>query len=158
MTLHVPAPDGRLLEVLVSGPGDGFPLVFHHGTPQAAVPDPVLEAAAAERGLRVVAWSRPGYGGSTPRADGATTATVADDAADVAVILDHLGLGEFLSVGWSGGGPRSLACAAVRVPRPLPEVGFVRSAISLATRRAYAAPGHRYVATLGSWPPTSVTA
>jgi pimeloyl-ACP methyl ester carboxylesterase len=61
----------------------------------------------------VVAWSRPGYGGSTRRADGATTATVADDAADVAVILDHLGLGEFVSVGWSGGGPRSLACAAV---------------------------------------------
>jgi pimeloyl-ACP methyl ester carboxylesterase len=113
MTLHVPAPDGRLLEVLLSGPDDGFPLVFHHGTPQAAVPDPLLEGAAAERGLRVVAWSRPGYGGSTRRADGATTATVADDAADVAVILDHLGLGEFLSVGWSGGGPRSLACAAV---------------------------------------------
>ena len=113
MTLYVPTPDGRLLEVLVSGPEDGLPLVFHHGTPQAAVPDPVLEQAAAERGLRVVAWSRPGYGGSTRRADGATTATVADDAADVAVILDHLGLGEFVSVGWSGGGPRSLACAAV---------------------------------------------
>ena len=113
MTLHVPAPDGRLLEVLVSGPDDGFPLVFHHGTPQAAVPNPLLDTAADERGLRVVAWSRPGYGGSTRRADGATTATVADDAADVAVILDHLGLGEFVSMGWSGGGPRALACAAM---------------------------------------------
>ena len=111
MTLHVPAPDGRLLEVLVSGPDDGFPLVFHHGTPQAAVPDPLLDAAAAERGLRVVACSRPGYGGSTRRADGATTATVADDAADVAVILDHLGLGEFVS--WAGP-------AAVPGPWPAP--------------------------------------
>ena len=55
MTLHVPAPDGRLLEVLVSGPDDGFPLVFHHGTPQAAVPTRCWTTAADERGLRVVA-------------------------------------------------------------------------------------------------------
>ena len=52
---------------------------------------------------------------------------------------------------------RGSAIAAVRVPRPLPEVGFVRSAISLATRRAYAAVGRRYVATLGSRARTSVT-
>jgi pimeloyl-ACP methyl ester carboxylesterase len=113
MTLDVRTPDGRSLEVLLAGPQDGFPLVYHHGTPQGAVPDPLLEAAAAERGLRVVAYSRPGYGGSTPRPDGATTATVADDARDVAVVLDHLGLDRFVTLGWSGGGPRSLACAAV---------------------------------------------
>jgi pimeloyl-ACP methyl ester carboxylesterase len=112
MTMHVPTPDGRTLEVLVDGPEDGFPLVFHHGTPQGAVPDPALNEAAAARGLRVVAYSRPGYGGSTPRSD-ADTATVADDALDVATILDHLGLDRFVSLGWSGGGPRTLACAAV---------------------------------------------
>lgn len=113
MDLHVPAPDGRTLEVLVAGPDDGFPLVFHHGTPQAAVADPRLEKAAADRNLRVVSYSRPGYGASPPRPLGARTATIADDAADTAVILDHLGLGEFVTVGWSGGGPRALACAAV---------------------------------------------
>ena len=38
---------------------------------------------------------------------------MADDAADVVTILDHLGLDEFVTLGWSGGGPRSLACAAL---------------------------------------------
>jgi pimeloyl-ACP methyl ester carboxylesterase len=119
MTLHVPTPDGRTLEVLVSGPEDGFPLVFHHGTPQGVVPDPQLDGPAAERGLRVVSYSRPGYGASTPRSNGVESATVADDVADVATILDHLGLGRFLTLGWSGGGPRSLACAALLPDRCL---------------------------------------
>jgi pimeloyl-ACP methyl ester carboxylesterase len=113
MALHVPTPDGRTLEVLLGGDPDGLPLVFHHGTPQGAVVDPDLDRAASERGLRLVTYSRPGYGESTPRPDAATTATVADDAQDTATILDHLGHGEFVTLGWSGGGPRSLACAAV---------------------------------------------
>ncbi len=108
----VETPDGRTLEVLGYGAEDGFPLVFHHGTPVAAVLDPALDRAATSRGLRVLAASRPGYGESTPRADHGTTSTVADDARDSARILDSLGLGEFVSLGWSGGGPRSLACAA----------------------------------------------
>jgi len=112
MSLRVPTSDGRTLEVLVYGAPDGFPLVHHHGTPQAAVPDPALDRAATERGLRVVACSRPGYGASTPRGAGLGAATVADDAADVATVLDHLGDDRFLTLGWSGGGPRSLACAA----------------------------------------------
>lgn len=113
MTLIVPTPDGRTLEVLDTGPRDGFPLVHHHGTPQGAVPFGILERPAAERNLRVISYSRPGYGSSTPRADATTTATVADDAIDTATILDHLGLSEFVTLGWSGGGPRALACAAV---------------------------------------------
>lgn len=113
MTLTVPVPDGRTLEVLDTGPRDGFPLVFHHGTPQGTVPFGILERPAAERNLRVISYSRPGYGASTPRADATTTATVADDAADTAAILDHLGLSEFVTLGWSGGGPRALACAAM---------------------------------------------
>ncbi|GAB2923369.1 alpha/beta hydrolase [Rhodococcus aerolatus] len=115
MTELVPTPDGRELEVLVTGPADGPVLLFHHGTPQAAVPFPLLEREAAARGLRVVTASRPGYGRSTPRPDGATTATVADDVTDTATVLDHLGVGDFLTVGWSGGGPRALGCAA-RLP------------------------------------------
>ena len=101
--------DGRRLEVLTDGPEDGFPLVFHHGTPQGAVPFGVLNRPAADRGLRVIAYSRPGYGGSTARAD----AVVADDAQDVADILDALGYDEFVTLGWSGGGPRAIACAAM---------------------------------------------
>ena len=105
--------DGRGLEVLVTGPADGLPLVFHHGTPQAAVPFGILERFATERGLRTVSYSRPGYGASTPRSDAATTATIADDASDTAAVLDALGLDRFVTLGWSGGGPRALACAAL---------------------------------------------
>ena len=119
MTLHVRTPDGRTLEVLVAGPEDGFPLVSHHGTPTGVVADPKLEGPAAERGLRTIAYSRPGYGESSPRPDGAATATVADDVTDVTTILDHLGLDRFVTIGWSGGGPRSLACAALLPDRCL---------------------------------------
>lgn len=113
MSEQVTTSDGRTLEVLVAGPDDGYPLVFHHGTPMAAVPFPFLERPALERGLRVICYSRPGYGGSTPRPDGPTTATVADDAADTATVLDHLGHDDFVTLGWSGGGPRALSCAAL---------------------------------------------
>ncbi|EWT02326.1 alpha/beta hydrolase [Intrasporangium oryzae NRRL B-24470] len=109
----VPLADGRELEVLVTGPDGGVPFVFHHGTPQGAVPFGILERAATTRGLLTISYSRPGYGRSTPRVDAATTATVADDAADTAAILDHLGHTEFITLGWSGGGPRALACAAM---------------------------------------------
>jgi pimeloyl-ACP methyl ester carboxylesterase len=112
-TQRVRTADGRDLEVLVTGPADGLPLVFHHGTPQAAVPFGILERPATERGLRTISYSRPGYGRSTPRSDAATTATVADDAADTAAVLDALGLDTFVTLGWSGGGPRALACAAM---------------------------------------------
>ena len=119
MTIIVATDDGRSLEVLDAGTPDGFPLVYHHGTPQGAVPFPTLERAAAEQGLRVISYSRPGYGASSPRPDGATTAQVADDAADTATVLDHLGVGDFLTIGWSGGGPRALACAALLPDRCL---------------------------------------
>jgi pimeloyl-ACP methyl ester carboxylesterase len=115
----VPTPDGRQLEVLVTGPDDGFPLVFLHGTPSGIVADHAFTEAAAAKGLRLIGYSRPGYGDSTPRAAGAT---VADDATDVATILDHLGYDRFVAVGWSGGGPRSLACAALLRDRCLAAV------------------------------------
>jgi pimeloyl-ACP methyl ester carboxylesterase len=38
---------------------------------------------------------------------------VADAAADTARLLDALGLGRFVTIGWSGGGPHALACAAL---------------------------------------------
>jgi len=105
---HVQLPDGRRLDVRVSGPGDGLPLVFHHGTPGAATPIRALERAAHARGLRLVTTSRPGYGGST-RQPGRT---VADVAADTAAVLAAIGAERCLIAGWSGGGPHALACGA----------------------------------------------
>lgn len=138
MAITVLATDGRALEVLVTGPEDGFPLVYHHGSPTGAVPFPILDRAAAARNLRVVAYSRPGYGESSPRPEG----VIADDVTDVTAILDHLGVDEFVTLGWSGGGPRALACAAL-----LP--GRCRGAVSLAGVAPYDAEGLDFFADMG---------
>jgi pimeloyl-ACP methyl ester carboxylesterase len=108
---QVQLPDGRRLDMRVSGPADGLPLVFHHGTPGAATPIRVLERAAHARGLRLVTTSRPGYGRST-RQPGRS---VVDVVADTEAVLAALGAERCLTMGWSGGGPHSLACAA-RLP------------------------------------------
>jgi pimeloyl-ACP methyl ester carboxylesterase len=94
-------PDGRRLDLYLGGPDDGVPLVSHHGTPGAGIPVASFVEAAAERGLRWVSYSRPGYGAST-RLAGRT----------VAAIADHLGAERFYTIGASGGGPHTLACAA----------------------------------------------
>ncbi len=101
-------PDGREVEYLVEGDPEGFPLVFHHGTPGAAVPYPRVARAAADRGLALVVASRPGYGASTALPN----RTIGDIAQDIAGVLDDMGCQEFITLGWSGGGPHALACAA----------------------------------------------
>lgn len=111
--LDVQTPDGRTLEVLTGGDPGGFPWLFHGGSPSAAVAFEPVEEAARRVGLRMVTYSRPGYGGSTPRRAEQGPPRMADDVADSAAILDHLGLDEFVTLGWSGGGPRALACGAL---------------------------------------------
>ena len=105
--------DGRKLEYLIEGPADGIPLVFHHGTPGAAVRFAPLAEAAERHGLRLVSPGRPGYGASTPQPG----RSISDVAADVSSLLDAIGANRFLSIGLSGGGPHSLACAALLADR-----------------------------------------
>jgi pimeloyl-ACP methyl ester carboxylesterase len=118
---HTPEPtrfelsDGRALDVYLAGPDDGTPLVSHHGTPGAGLPFGPFVQAAAERGLRWVSYSRPGYGGSARRAD----RSVADCVEDVVAILDRLGAERCFTTGGSGGGPHTLACAALIPDRVL---------------------------------------
>ena len=107
--LTIPMPDGRDLEVVRHGPADGRVLVSHVGTPSAPDEFLPLMRAVEERGWQLVSHARPGYAGSTRRPG----RTVADDAADVAAVLDRLGLDRFLTLGRSGGGPHALACAAL---------------------------------------------
>jgi pimeloyl-ACP methyl ester carboxylesterase len=107
--------DGRSVEVATSGQATGLPLVFHAGTPAGLASFEPLLSAAADAGLRTVQYSRPGYGDSDPHPG----RRVADAAADVAGILDHLGADKFVTAGWSGGGPHALACAALLQDRCL---------------------------------------
>ncbi|MCW2932311.1 MAG: hypothetical protein JWM19_3273 [Actinomycetia bacterium] len=108
---YVQLPDGRVLDVRVSGPADGLPLVFHHGTPGASMPSRAVERAVHAHGLRVVSTSRPGYGDSSPQPG----RRVVDVAADIEAVLDGIGASRCLVAGWSGGGPHALACGA-RLP------------------------------------------
>lgn len=108
-------PDGRSIEVLTAGPPDGLPFLFHTGTPSGLIAFPPMIDAAATRGLRLILYSRPGYGNSDPLPG----RLVADAAADVAAILDHLGASRFVTAGSSGGGPHALATAAMLPDRCL---------------------------------------
>lgn len=126
---------GRTVQVLAAGPADGLPFVFHTGTPAGLVHYQPIIDAAAQAGLRCVRYSRPGYGGSDPQPG----RRVADAAADVAAILDHLGAGDFVTAGWSGGGPHALACAALLPPRCL-------AAATIAGAAPYSAEGLDWLA------------
>jgi pimeloyl-ACP methyl ester carboxylesterase len=66
-------------------------------------------ADAAEHGLRVVTYDRPGYGESARLAG----LHVGSSAADTRVVADHFGFGRFAVAGVSGGGPHVLAAAAL---------------------------------------------
>jgi pimeloyl-ACP methyl ester carboxylesterase len=131
-------PDGRVVEFLTDGPSDGLPLVLHEGTPVGLTVYPATVEAAAVRGLRVVQIARPGYEGSTPWPG----RRVADVAGDVASVLNALGADTFLAIGWSGGGPHSLACAALLPGRCL-------AAASIAGVAPYGIPGLDWTAGMG---------
>jgi len=90
-------------------------VVFHTGTPSGPVPYAPTTRAAADNGLRLVTYGRPGYGRSTPQPG----RSVADVVADTVAVLDYLGATEFVTMGHSGGGPHALACAALLPDRCL---------------------------------------
>jgi pimeloyl-ACP methyl ester carboxylesterase len=135
---RIAMPDGRSIEVLIAGPPDGLPLVLHEGTPVGLVLYPPTVQAAAERGLRTILTARPGYEASTPRPG----RRVVDVAADIAAVLDELGADTFVTLGWSGGGPHTLACAAALPGRCL-------AAASIAGVAPYTARGLDWPAGMG---------
>jgi len=127
-------PDGRSLELHESGDPEGFPVIFHHGTPGAGLTYP----AWSTPGVRLVGYDRAGYGGST-RAPGRRIASV---AADVLAIADALELDRFATWGISGGGPHALACGALCGDR-------VTAVASLAGIAPYPAEGLDWLAGMG---------
>jgi len=134
--------DGRMLEILTAGNPGGYPWLWVPGTPSAAVDYPRLDDVATKLDLRLVTWSRPGYGGSTPRPLPLEGPRIVDDVPDIEAILDTLRMDEFLVVGWSGGGPRALACAAVLSDR-------CRAAATLAGLAPFDAGGLDWMAGMG---------
>lgn len=106
--LLVRAPSGRQLSVAEWGDPRGTPVFLLHGTFGSRLGRRPEDAALRDAGIRAVTYDRPGYGLS----DRMPGRTVADCAADVAVIADTLGVDRFAVSGGSGGAPHALAVAA----------------------------------------------
>lgn len=100
--------DGRVLSYAEYGDPDGAPVFFFHGTPGSRLSGSIRNDVKADVGARVVAPDRPGFGASDPQPGRG----LADWASDVAALAGELGFEEYGVVGFSGGGPYALACAA----------------------------------------------
>jgi pimeloyl-ACP methyl ester carboxylesterase len=131
-------PDGRVLAVEEGGDPAGRPVLVHGGTPNSRHLYDDHARDAAERGLRLISYDRPGYGGSSPQPG----RTVADCASDARAICADLGIDRLAMWGISGGGPHVLACAAL-----LPDL--VTAVASLASLAPYDADGLDYFAGMG---------
>jgi pimeloyl-ACP methyl ester carboxylesterase len=82
--------------------------VYFHGTPSCRLEPAFADVACSDLGVRLVSFDRPGYGESTPQPFGLVSIANA-----TAAVADHLAIGRFATLGQSGGGPFSLACAAI---------------------------------------------
>jgi pimeloyl-ACP methyl ester carboxylesterase len=134
----ITASDGRVLRVELGGDPHGKAVLMHHGTPGAGCLYAPHADDARDRGIQLIGYDRPGYGGSTAHPG----RTVADCAADVRAIADALGIDRLGVWGISGGGPHALACAAL-LPDLVVAVG------SLAAIAPYGAPDLDYFTGMG---------
>lgn len=132
-------PDGRSLDVYVDGPEGAVPMLFHNGTPSTGQSHAPFVEAASERGLCMIGFSRAGYGNSTRKPG----RSVADVVPDVATVLDALGAERFYTLGWSGGGPHALACAALLPDR-------LMAAATVGSLAPYDAEGLDWMAGMGN--------
>jgi pimeloyl-ACP methyl ester carboxylesterase len=130
--------DGRTLAVEEAGDPHGRAVLVHMGTPSSRRLYRPNAADAVARGLRLISYDRPGYGGSTPQPG----RSVADCGGDVRAICAALKIDRLAMWGLSGGGPHVLACAAL-----LPDL--VVAAASLAAGAPYGADGLDWFAGMG---------
>ncbi len=98
----------RSLRVRTAGDPNGSPVLYFHGTPGSRLDVAFGDQIAADLGIRVISFDRPGYGGSD-----LAPFSLRRVAQDAAVIADDLGLDRIATMGWSGGGPYALATASL---------------------------------------------
>jgi pimeloyl-ACP methyl ester carboxylesterase len=105
-----------VLDVLVAGSLDqsgGRVVLAHHGTPSTATFWHDWAEPLRAEGFSLVAYSRPGYTGSTRRVG----RRVADAATDAVALMDALGVTVAAQLGYSGGCPHALAVGALAPER-----------------------------------------
>lgn len=105
----VTLPHGRRLCYATWGDPHGTPCFLFHGWPGSRLMGSVLDDLCRQRGVRLIAPDRPGFG----RSDLQPGRTLCDWPVDVASLADALGIGRFGVVGISNGGPYALACGAL---------------------------------------------
>lgn len=105
--------DTRMGSVEYTERGEAMPLLSLHGSPAAFENGLLIAEFARVNGFRMIAVSRPGYGG-TPLGTGRTPVEQADA---LAALLDTLGLEQVAVVGMSGGGSAGYALAGAHPDR-----------------------------------------
>jgi pimeloyl-ACP methyl ester carboxylesterase len=137
-TRTIPVGTGRELCVEMAGEPYGKPILVHTGSPNSRHLYGEWIADAEKKGIRLISYDRPGYGGSTAH-PGHTVASGARDVRAIAEALGHDRLGIW---GMSGGGPYALGCAAL-----LPDMAVAVAAV--ASLAPYGVEGLDYFAGMG---------
>jgi pimeloyl-ACP methyl ester carboxylesterase len=101
--------DGRALAVQEGGDPGGHAVLVQPGMPCSRNLYGRHLVDASERGIRLISYDRPGYGGSSVHRG----RLIADCAADVRAIIDALRIERLAVWGVSSGGPHALACAGL---------------------------------------------
>jgi pimeloyl-ACP methyl ester carboxylesterase len=99
--------DGRKLCFQEYGDPQGRPIIYAHGAPSCRLEGDIFDQDAAKNGFRIVAIDRPGFGQS----DFLPGRQWTDYVSDMEQLTAHLGIDKFGHIGWSGGGPPTLAVA-----------------------------------------------
>ena len=113
--------DGLRLGYAEYGQSDGVPVFMFHGNPGSRLAWGLMPGCPFLDGVRIVAPDRPGYGLTDVR-----PRPIETWPSDMEALADHLGIGDFVVVGVSGGGPFALSCAW-KIPERLRGVGLVSS-------------------------------
>ncbi|KAF2444755.1 alpha/beta hydrolase fold domain-containing protein [Karstenula rhodostoma CBS 690.94] len=99
--------DGRVLSFATYGsPVPRTSVFYFHSFASSRKEAKIWHTAAAKLGVRLVAPDRPGLGNSSFQLG----RTFLDWPKDVIALANHLKIRTFYVVGWSGGGPYTLAC------------------------------------------------
>lgn len=101
--------EGREVGVCDYGSTKDVAVFWCHGGPGSRLEPAFLSADAAEAGLRLVGFDRPGYGLSQPRPG----RTIPDVVSDLITVSEALEIERFVTVGVSTGGAYALAAAAL---------------------------------------------
>jgi len=99
--------DNRKLCFQEYGDPQGHPVIYAHGAPSCRLEGYIFDQDAKKQGLRIIATDRPGFGQS----DFAPGRQWIDYVKDMEQLTAHLGVDSFGHIGWSGGGPPTMAVA-----------------------------------------------